>query len=519
MRSSTHLFDLIKTMSQTEKRHFKVFSGRQITGDKNQYVQLFDLVDAQVRYDESDILNHISDPQFRKQFAVVKNYLYNQLLKSLSEYHVVRDQQLQVFEMFKQLNVLYNRNLYKQCERLLQRISKRAEILDRDSIWLEIWFWRLELAVRSDDVEAHNAFAKAFPVKIKELVEKIENLSGYQVLGSEVSLVMKQKGDARDKKVKEHLIRIIGHPLLSDEKHCRSPKAVYNFHHINSFINTLLGRQEEAYVHRKKLLNVFRNNDEIILSKPDQYLVLLNNFIASAFRTNRMQDALESLEAMRKLPFTLKKAQFQKIETRWFAYLPNLEMYAAVYDGNFDFAMKVATKVVDELPRFEDKLNKSTLLVFYVNLSYTFYGAGKFESSLLWLNKILNETKDSTRENLHAQARIFDLLLHYDLENFDLLESKIKSTYRYLLKKEQLFGIERVMMRYLKRTVNVVSPDSFRAYCQSFLEELNTTPKTPLEDEMLKRFNLPAWLESKVLQKSFGETIKLRNKRASNNES
>jgi len=50
MKPSNELFDLIKSLSKSEKRFFKLQSSLQ-SGDKN-YVRLFDCIDRMEEYDE-----------------------------------------------------------------------------------------------------------------------------------------------------------------------------------------------------------------------------------------------------------------------------------------------------------------------------------------------------------------------------------------------------------------------------------------------------------------------------------
>ena len=51
------LFDLVKSMSKSEKRYFKLMSSRHTIGDENNYVRLFDFLDKQEEYDEDNLFN------------------------------------------------------------------------------------------------------------------------------------------------------------------------------------------------------------------------------------------------------------------------------------------------------------------------------------------------------------------------------------------------------------------------------------------------------------------------------
>ena len=53
------LFELIHSMSMSEKRHFKLYSLKHVIGEKNQYTMLFDAIDKQKKYNEKN-LNDLS---------------------------------------------------------------------------------------------------------------------------------------------------------------------------------------------------------------------------------------------------------------------------------------------------------------------------------------------------------------------------------------------------------------------------------------------------------------------------
>lgn len=90
MIATDDLLSLIQSLNQTEKRYFKIFAQRHVIGKSNAYINLFDAVDAAGKkgnYDESEIRKQLHKIIPTTSFAVVKNYLYNLILKSMRAYH------------------------------------------------------------------------------------------------------------------------------------------------------------------------------------------------------------------------------------------------------------------------------------------------------------------------------------------------------------------------------------------------------------------------------------------------
>ena len=81
--SSHTLYDLISSMTMSEKRYFKLFSSRHVIGDSNDYIHLFNAIDKQKVYSE----DKLRKASFVKNLSQEKNYLYRLVLKSLNAYH------------------------------------------------------------------------------------------------------------------------------------------------------------------------------------------------------------------------------------------------------------------------------------------------------------------------------------------------------------------------------------------------------------------------------------------------
>ncbi|HQZ43738.1 MAG TPA: hypothetical protein PK735_12690, partial [Flavobacteriales bacterium] len=73
MKPSTELFDLIRSLTKSEKRFFKLHSSLQ-SGDKN-YLRIFDSIDKQKAYDEEALKKQFAKETFIKHLPSEKNHL------------------------------------------------------------------------------------------------------------------------------------------------------------------------------------------------------------------------------------------------------------------------------------------------------------------------------------------------------------------------------------------------------------------------------------------------------------
>jgi len=175
-----HLFDLIKSLTKAEKRQFKLYVGRISTNDSAKYVALFDIIEKSNSYDEKSIIEKTGIN--KRQLSNVKTNLYDQLLTSL---RLTPSQQTTLIRIREQLDfatILYNKGLYKQALKLLDKCKKLALTNDENNIAFEIvefektietQYITRSLFSRADDLAVT---AKELSVK-NVIASKLSNLS------------------------------------------------------------------------------------------------------------------------------------------------------------------------------------------------------------------------------------------------------------------------------------------------------------------------------------------------------
>jgi len=124
MSASNDLFRLIKSLSPSEKRFFKIYSSRHVIGEENNYVKLFDIIDKQKQYDEAEIRKHFNNNPFVKYLSKSKAYLHQLILKSLTSYYSQITIDAKLKEQLRQVEILYHKALYDQCIKLLRKVKK-----------------------------------------------------------------------------------------------------------------------------------------------------------------------------------------------------------------------------------------------------------------------------------------------------------------------------------------------------------------------------------------------------------
>ena len=136
MKPSTELFDLIKSLTKSEKRFFKLSSSLQ-SGEKN-YLKIFDYIEKQKKYDEEELKNNFSKTTFIRHLPSEKNHLYKLILKSLRAYYSDQSVSSQLKQEIKNVDILYKKALYKECRKFVKRAKKMAMDHEKFYYWFEL---------------------------------------------------------------------------------------------------------------------------------------------------------------------------------------------------------------------------------------------------------------------------------------------------------------------------------------------------------------------------------------------
>ena len=121
-RGADTLFQLIHSLQKAEKRAFKLYATRNSSNEDLKIIQLFDAIDKMNEYDETALLKKL---QFTKkeQLANRKTHLYKQILASLRLLESNEHIDIQLHEQLDSARILYNKGLYLQSLKILERIK------------------------------------------------------------------------------------------------------------------------------------------------------------------------------------------------------------------------------------------------------------------------------------------------------------------------------------------------------------------------------------------------------------
>ncbi|MGB3465004.1 MAG: hypothetical protein WBA74_07035, partial [Cyclobacteriaceae bacterium] len=135
-------------------------------------------------------------------------------------------------------------------------------------------------------------------------------------------------------------------------------------------------------------------------------------------------------------------------------------------------------------------------------------GNSDHREALKWINRILNSDHQDIREDVHSFARILNLITHYELGNTDVIEYYLRSTYRFLLKKEDLHFFQQTILAFIKNLSRVGTEEELTEKFRELRDQMIKISESEYDKRAFVYFDIISWLESKIERKPVGEIIR-----------
>lgn len=511
MRTSEDLFNLIKSLSKSEKAYFKKSAAFHKIGEENKYVKLFDIIEGQKKYDESKVIIGFNGDKFVNQISAAKNYLYNTLLKSLKLYRQNLSKRDEVKHLLEDVSVLFDKRLFEQVRKLLRRCKKITHSYEMYSEMMQILIWELKILViekayekKTDEIVNSNYEER------NEILEKINNLYGYDRIEYNIVSALIQGGQKKDSFLKSKLNKLISHPMLDNEANALSVSAKLKFNHIHASYHYALGGLQKSYKYLNREIQLLETNRVLLEEKFNDYLVLQSNMLAISLALKDFSDFTSKLKKFRA---NIENPVVSKSEKLKFYIINNSYIFELDYNkkiGEFEKVFALTEEFNFKLGELKSGLVKSDYFNLQNILSQSYFGLGNYNEALNSLLNILNDKESESRYPDIPFARIYQLIIHYELNNFDYLEYLIKSVYYYFLKSGSMGIFERTIFRFLRTLADVTTEKGMQNAFSDLKTILLNMKDEPSVKNALKYFDFISWLESKIQKHSFQQIVRVK---------
>lgn len=501
------LHALILSLSKSEKRHFKIYASRHTDASRNRYVALFDLLEEQEKYDEKDLENNRH--KLGKALPQLKNYLYNLILKALVVFHSGSSPDAVVKNILLQVVVLFEKRHYSQCGKLLQKAERVAAKYELYRIWLEIIVWQKKIMLTTQQVSRQETIR--ISRHEKKAVEIINNNHVLWESYADMMILALQIGSPHNAGERSRAEKLISGIHTLSYKNALSSEAKTMYYLTKEGAAYLKQDWNGMYRWLKQHLGFMNTADK---QHPQEkfriYAGALYGITEVCIKLRKYQEAFAYIRMLR------SKSAYTHYRILFRSYSLELTLYTDMVEPQK--AIPLILEIEKGLKRFGHELRKPDIMSLYHQLFYIYFLMRDYARALHWLNKILDDKEISVREDIHCIARILNLILHFDLGNMELLPYTIRSSERFLSKRNHLHDMEKLMIRYFRKLFKTVNRETQTELFTKLEKELLASVSESQFQTAHEYFDFTSWIESKIENRLFAEVVREKAENGENKQ-
>lgn len=487
---SSFLFDLVHSLSKSEKRYIKLRAGEK---DKN-YLQLMDALLAQKTFDESALAEACQGANFLKHLSVNKRYLYEYILRSLARFG---QQKLEdkVWERMSAARVLMGKGLYRAAASELSKGQKTAERFELFPLRILIGGMEKELlTMRRPDAKDEQALRRIFETE-NECLSQIRNTNTYWYLARRFAIFQMRFQKIQNAEQREYIEGLARSPEFQDIRLATNFRSQLYFHQANATYRFIQGDAARAYEINTRFLDLLDSQPRFLKPYAERYLATLNNLLIDSLIIGKYNLLKEGIQRLARTPERPAFKFIKNIESRVFRQRYLLLLNWSVRQKDWAKALEWIPDIEKGLGRFKE-IEKHHRITFYYLIAYILFLNRRPDQALRWNNRILNDPKEDVVREIFHFARSLNLLIHYELGNDGLLESLLQSTPKFLKARRVLYATEKALFRYLNKSLQAANAKEKRRLTEDFKAELPALYQQPKERRVFNYLDLMAWLEA-----------------------
>lgn len=502
-RFSDTLFQLIHSLEKSEKRHFKLYIKRSSSRTDLRIVQLFDALDRMNEYDEVLLLKKLA-PVTKTQLANLKNHLYKELLASLRLLKSTDNIDLQLSEHLDYARLLYNKGLKLQSLKMLEKAKNLAMVNQKINSMAQV----LSLEKKIEILH----ITRSSPDKAGDLAKESLEVSGHidrVTRLANLTLLLYQwfvnYGHSRNEEDEKNIKAFFYQNLPADTGAIKGFYEQLYLYQGYSWYSFIKQNFLQYYRWCCKWLDLFRTHPHMISVETGHYIKGLHNLLNAHFDLRNYQQFDKTLNIFEQFAKTEEAARHDNFRIHTAVYINNARINGHLMRGTFKDGLALVPEIEQNLESYAMYVDRHRLLVLTYKMAMLHFGAGNYSEAIDYLQKIINGPMD-LRLDLQSYARLLHLLSHYEMGNFDMMESLIKSVYRFMARMKNLTVVEEEIFRFMKSSYGV-PPRQLPPYLEDFLNRIKHLEKNRFQTRAFAYLDIISWVESKVHQRPMADII------------
>jgi len=264
-----------------------------------------------------------------------------------------------------------------------------------------------------------------------------------------------------------------------------------------------------VYRYSLKWVELFKENPEAIIAQPDLYIKGLSNMLDGLYLTGNYDRFNNVLEELGQFTESSKITITKNVELLHCHHYFTHSINKHFMEGTFTEGVNIIPGIVEFLDKNEIYIDNHNILVFYYKIACMYFGSGDHKNTAKYLNIVINYKDVELRSDIQCFARMLNLITHFEMNNFDLIEYLVKNTYRFLSKMKDLHRVQKEVLLFLRK-LPATPQENLNDAFKTLLLKLKQLQKDPFEKRPSLYLDIISWLESKISGVTVQEIIRAK---------
>lgn len=492
MKENSALFEIISSLSKSEKRYINLaFSYNK---DKN-YLKLFNELryhsEKKLAYNDSIVKEKFKNEKFTRQLTFTKNYLSELIFRALDSYYGNHTVEFKIKNLLTKARIQYDKALYKSFFKTIESGKKLCGECERLTQYLQ--FLEMEKVVVMKKISPGRDEARILDEEI-EILNKLRNLNEYEQIINMLTGMYMDKGRLRESKTESLVRKIKDNYIMMNDKRAMTKIAGERFYFAWQLIADIEGNYEEMVENINNRFRIVHENPKVfgerlfnIMQDVVMYILIFYPRAKLDINGKYYTDILNSCTGK---SITEQITLFLIESAVRFSNLKNLSTAGSLVESIRELEEKMAL--------YKDKMDNNYEILIYSTVARVLAYKGNFAEASVYLNRLLNHPGIFIRKDVELYSKLINIIVHYELKNFDYLEYLIKSIYRYLLKRDNLYRFEKLIINFFRRLTQITNDDELLESFEIIKGEILELKKDRFERNALTFFDFPGWIDKKI---------------------
>ena len=494
-QSNDVLYSLIKKMSKAEKRRFKLVSSTKGAKEEKLFVQLFDVLEDMKTFDESLIFKKI--PKLKKsQLSNIKAHLLKHLMSNLRHLYRSSKIDIEIRDLTDNARVYYSKGMYKAALQVLDKAKKIAEEHEMNTAY----FNGVEFEKK---IESQHITGSMYP-KAEKLSSEVEHSLQHVNHNNQLSnLALRLYGNylkhghvktlTEAEELRLEFLKRLSNVVFDEldfygklyflQAHCWFTYTVQDF--------------ANYFRYARRWVEHYQDKPLMIEKETAMFLKGYHNLLNAYFTHNKYDKFIDAYKEF--LNLTDRHRETFDLNCRQlvdnFEWIHGLNAYNL--NAKFDEGAEHIDRLMERQSMSIENWNLHRKFTIYYKIACIYFGAKRYNDSIDYLNRINQKVYPQFRQDLQCFSRILSLIVHFDLGNLVLVKYQVKSVYRFLLKQEEIQGVQRAIFDFLKKIPSMKEAELIPSFIR-LEKQLKEIRENKYEQRAFLYLDIISWLQSKI---------------------